>query len=301
MELEFSNTPTKLIGRRNSLLQHALRDEKLPFSIADECPIILNEKYLDTSFCYHNSEEVVSHLSLWKRKIICRKTNTTFKVGLIGNVATNSNWRQKGYSKKLLLKTTAKAKDQGLDALILWSDLNKFYQKLGFLAQGKEFRYYLPKNSTFLEPMSLETASLDVLSNTDLEQMLKLRPNLELEQNRSIDEFRALLTTPWTQVYTLRNLNSKIIAFAIIGKGYDLMGVVHEWGLQPNIEPEIFFQSLAGLINFNEIIILSPHPIGKNFASNTKGRMETHPLALFKIFNQDLNPNQLFLWGLDSI
>ena len=109
-----------------------------------------------------------------------------------------------------------------------------------------------------------------------------------------------LLTTPWTSVFIARR-GDKVVGYSIVGKGFDLMGVAHEWGLKEGFEPCELFMGLFELLDFNEIIALSPSDLGDMFIEKTKGRVESHPLALFKLYNTDLDPSQIYLWGLDSI
>ena len=184
--MDINNTPIDLVEKRNALLQDSLREnENLPFSISEECPIILNKNHLHTSYFIGSSTEVFSHISLWQREWTNTSADKSFKVGLIANVATSKKHRGKGYSKKLISYADDFAKEHHLDALVLWSDLTEFYQTQGFMAQGKEFRYWIRKGE---KPRNFDLSFTEAttLSENDLEVLLTLRPKTGLCQKRSI-------------------------------------------------------------------------------------------------------------------
>src|SRR5690606_5092783 len=88
---------------------------------------------------------IVAHANLWPRT--WRTGQESFEVGLIGNVATSTQERGRGIGTELMRQLESLARRHNLKALILWSDLLKFYQNLGYHALGTEARYFFHRDS----------------------------------------------------------------------------------------------------------------------------------------------------------
>ncbi len=292
------------IQGRNQLLQETLRPNTQDFSIEKEYPIALSPHKFHNcySYAFKKDKKIISHANLWKRTITNHHNNKTIDIGLVGNVATDPKFQGQGIMKNLLQVVGEKAIDQGLSALILWSDLTKFYHKLGFKSWGEEKRYFIEspnrkKNKKTFYPLLSQN-----ISHKLLESILKLRPrNLTLK--RSTDEFRYLLTIPDTVLMIDDHQN--IQSYFIIGKGADMIGVIHEWGGDPETIIEgvkfIQFKTDAKLT-----IVLCPtkiEPYSHQAFLKSSFKVETHPMAMTKIIHEDNADDlkNLFIWGLDSI
>lgn len=120
------NVSTQDLAQRNQLLQNCLRPEPLPYPIQSEYPIVLNPDCHDYSHCLYDEDRVIAHANLWPRYLVDDKGRTVAKIGLIGNVATNDEYRGRGIMSKLLTYLESKAILADMQALVLWSDLSKF-------------------------------------------------------------------------------------------------------------------------------------------------------------------------------
>lgn len=290
------------ILQRNKLLQTTLRDPNLPFLIHEEYPIVLatSQNKEKSSFILEKNSRVVSHANLWIRKVATPQNHSNITIGLIGNVATDPAYQGNGYMKKLIDWVCNRAQSIKLDALILWSDLGKFYHKLGFKSLGVEVRYFFEKVHNISENNPLFALSGNDLTNEISEHLLSLRPQTAT-LSRSSTEFRSLAGIPNTTIIV--NDPKNIQFYLIIGKGADFNGVIHEWGGQPT-------QLMSGIGYILEqlpmTILLSPLKIEQAYESQftaAASKAEKHHMALAKILNRDVEKEleSLFVWGLDSI
>lgn len=310
-DFNITKTSAELFAARDSLLQAALRPEPLPFQIAAEYPLVLNRNNSDCSYCVTRQNEVIAHANLWPRVLVDRETGTKCDVGLIGNVATHEQWRGQGVMSKLIEHLKVTAADSGLKALYLWSDLSQFYQNQGFRSLGQEFRWSFSLNRRIrsLAQSSWEFFAVPISQIDDklVESCLKIRASARVTLQRSKDEMRELLSIPATFLLVGRR-NGKIESYAVIGRGFDLAGVIHEWGAT---EPAALIATVKHIlekVQMPEIMVLTPSTIDSDWHSaltDFADQKVEHPLALVCMLDNSDKVRQLversFIWGLDSI
>jgi N-acetylglutamate synthase-like GNAT family acetyltransferase len=299
-----------LIADRNELLAEALRPYELPFSIAEEYPIVLDAACSEFSHVLLENDEIVAHANLWPRSLHHRSTDTTLLVGLVGNVATSKKWRGKGYMSKLIGHLAEQAVRQKMMALILWSDLQSFYEKLGFKTLGKEYRFTFTRKdlrkSIKVCPSRLQGIIADDIKPDDRKQMLQLRYPVPCTLCRSEEEYAKLLKIPALQVFVSKS--SPMDSFFIMGKGYDMAGVIHEWGCANQNHLLSGVLNIMEITGLEEIILLCPGGINKtwlDYLTRFSRKREVHPMALYCPLVEDKAVHKLlhesFIWGVDSI
>jgi predicted acetyltransferase len=150
-----------------------------------------------------------------------------YKIGAIGSVVTQSEYRNKGLSKRILEDCLEVCKAQQCDIAILWTNLYDFYQKLGFTLAGYEINLQIDEN--FKVP---QNSHLRVLKSTQVDPhaLLKLMNQHSVMTVRTPEDIRKLMNIPSSNIYTAWDSQSQIYAYAVEGKGADLSGYVHEWG-----------------------------------------------------------------------
>lgn len=264
---------------RDALLTRALRDGGTPFTIADEYPLVLSRAGARFSHCLLDAGKVVAHANLWPRTI-----GGELPVGLVGNVATDERYRGRGLMTTLLRELEERARGAGLKALLLWSDLEGFYQKQGFRSCGRERRYSFSGADL---PRAAGWRRRTDVGREELSTWLAMRPGV-VTLERSVDEFAAQLTIPGMAVF------SGTDGYLVVGKGCDMQGVAHEWG--GNVLSGC--GAACDVLGMAEILVLSPVALA--------GSYEEHPMCWAKtIENIDKKEEalleQCFVWGLDSI
>ena len=292
------------IKQRNLLLQECLRPDYSDIKISDQYPLILDENNSKHSYTILKNDKIISHANLQQRRL---QGNKDLSVGLIGNVATAPEEQGNGHMKKLLKELESVAQKQGLNALILWSDLDKFYQNMGYKSLSLEylFSFNRKKNKSAYQ-IEIKKYDMSDISNSKLEKWLSLRdPSIETI-SRSVEEFRKLLTIPETYIFDWKNLNQETSGYLIIGKGFDMVNVVHEWACKEANELVYTIREILEVYEMDQLRLLSP--FYRNDKANTiflqeADNYEKNPMAWIKPLDttQKYNLEEMFIWGLDSI
>lgn len=206
-----------------NFLDKSLRQEQ-NWSIDKEYPTALNLNNLNNIRVIIEDDAVVSHAVL--KPMIVKTPTMLLRVGAIGSVVTDSAHRNKGLSRRILEDCLKSAERQGCDIAILWTNLYDFYGKLGFELAGGEISFVIEKEFT------TENFDLTFMDSTKVgaEAILRLYNQHSVTTLRNADEIRKFLNIPQTQLYTAWDKNNNLVAYAVVGKGADLGGYVHEWG-----------------------------------------------------------------------
>jgi hypothetical protein len=252
------------------------------------------------------NDEIVAHASMLCRVLKATSQSKSFNLALVGNVATAPSKRGQGLQKIMMdhLKKTAEA--QNVDAIVLWSDLNEFYQKLGFSSNGMEFRFRI-KSTINQDHSPLPETNPKGLTTAQLSKLLQSRPTLAWCIQRSPDEFLKLLCIPDTHLFVSESTRPER-EWLVIGKGSDMQGVVHEWG-GGNPEGILRLMNRVMLMfQLPELILLAPSSLNSKWLATYKSAAqsyEQHPMCLIKIISHRNDVAQAlaqsFIWGLDSI
>lgn len=305
--------PRTLLTQRNLLLQESLRPGFLEYPIVREYPIVLSEHSLNYSYCAYDriggQDQLLAHANMWPRTLIDGKNGDHLTVGFIGNVATHAEFRGRGIMQKLLDYLWGTGKAAGLKALILWSDLNDFYNKMGYEQKGHEKRIIFGPDS-FASRTPGKTTICDhhphQIKTPFLKTLFSMRHSSCVTLARSPKEFKTLLSIPDTILLTARNQHQALCGYAILGKGFDMPGVIHEWGTQ---NPEILLDMIQLIIKvtqFDQLMLLSPD-LNEVWTDSIRPWAQTwteHPLGFV---NLDANQKakdmfqDSFIWGLDTI
>ena len=227
------------------MLEDCLRPCYSDIKIQEQYPLILDEKNQQYSFSIVKDEKIISHANLQARQL---KQNTAIKVGLIGNVATHPGEQGKGHIKRLLAELENVARAQGLNALILWSDLDKFYQKLGYKSLSLEYLFtFNNKRNKFVNDIQIHQYSHSSLDENRIAKWLELRdPSIET-LIRSTTDFKKLLSIPQTHIFDWSDSKGRVRGYLIIGKGFDMTDVVHEWAC---INPTELIKTIENIMSY---------------------------------------------------
>lgn len=299
------------------LLQWTSREPDSPYAIQDEYPIVLGAKMAVCSYGLALQDgRIVSHASLWPRRLM-GKNGEELRVGLIGNVATHSSFRKRGLMTRLLEHLSQKADEQGLAALILWSDLTALYGRIGYVPMAKEVRYFVHRpqliealSSTAIERgRALERLTLEDLTHDDLDDVLSLRPSVPFTLSRSVAEMRQLLTIPNLHILGGRDPHSRrLTSVYFVEKGVDMPQVVHEWGIADARDLPGQLVAVCEHMGYEQLMLLAPGPMAPELHALCQSLAfaeETHPMALVKLLSGDRRHRQIidqsFIWGLDGI
>ena len=149
--------------------------------------------------------------------------HNTVKIALIGGVATLPEYRGVGFASAALSFLTRWAQDQGVSFIALWGAEDSLYRKLGFELCGAQVR--VPILSLGVDRVfesDLVTSGWDaeifrLMRNRLSGLVLQEEDRTWVEGHKNVDWF------------SLKE-NNICIAYAAVGRGIDLAGIVHEWG-----------------------------------------------------------------------
>ena len=206
-------------------LTHSLRPEH-NWSIENEYPTALNLQNRHNIRIITDQNQIVSHAVV--RPMVIKSPQVIYKVAGIGSVVTHENYRNQGFSHKVLNDCLTVAKEQKCDIAILWTHLHDFYRKVGFELVGTEISH------TFQNEFAAPRVGLRYSNdrNVSPEAINRLYSQHSVGSVRTADEIKQYLKIPHTRIYTAWNADNTLAAFAVEGKGADLQNYIHECGGQ---------------------------------------------------------------------
>lgn len=204
------------------------------WSVAAEYPTALNLQNLNNIKVIFEEGQVVSHAVL--RPTIVKTPSLFLKVGAVGSVVTDQAFRNKGFSKALIQDCLKSAEQQMCDFAILWTNLYDFYRKLGFELAGSEVSFVIDKELDLSQILlanrpggAAPYGQLKEGVDIDPKAILKLYQKHTVTSLRSESEVKNYLSIPNARVFSLWD-QGHLMAYAVLGKGEDLSGYIHEWG-----------------------------------------------------------------------
>lgn len=204
------------------------------WTITSEYPTALSQNNIHNMSIITDDEKIISHAVL--KTLIIKTPIAIFKVGAIGSVVTDPNYRQQGHSRKNIENCIELAKQQECDLVILWTDQFDFYRKMGFELAGFDYSYVI-ENKTPIKNTDLRFVTGN---NVDPAALQKLYSQHTVHALRSNDDFKQFLKIPNSNLYTAWDKQNQIVAYAVEGKGLDLINYVHEWAGQTPALVDLF-------------------------------------------------------------
>lgn len=251
---------------------------------------------------------VVSHAALWPRAFVC--DGQTFKVAVIVSVATNPNYRNRGYAATLMRSLQQQLHEQSYDFAILWTAVPDFYIKLGWrlltprgwiadLSATSVER--MPRGFYNCLPLDLERHLDAVLEIYDRNPIRLLRDRYQAEQLFSLPKVPVWIAT-W---------EGRVVAYVCHGQAVNKQGIAEYGGELGGVVA--LLRHIAQLLPANGILPLLIYHTRRDLAEWAQTLdLPTRPLPSSKGTNHEmayvvrpggLPPqlwDRLFVWGLDQ-
>lgn len=208
--------------------------QDLKWTITSEYPTALTQNNIHNMSIITEDEKIVSHAVL--KTLIIKTPFAIFKVGAIGSVVTDPNYRQRGHSRKNIERCIQMAEEQQCDIVVLWTDQFDFYRKLGFELAGFDYSYVIES----AKPIKNKNLRFESGNNVDPAALNRLYSQHTVHALRSNDDFKQYLKIPNSNLFTAWNQQNQIVAYAVEGKGLDLINYVHEWAGQTEALMDLF-------------------------------------------------------------
>jgi GNAT superfamily N-acetyltransferase len=232
-----------------SWLDSMLR-EGSEISIADDAPFLFEDSERVTRRVILSDGIPAAHASACE--ITIDLPGGSVRAAIIGAVATAADCRRRGLGSRVMTAILEDLAAKGVALAILWADVAKFYERLGFVLAGRETIFVCPRaawNRPRQSTVRLATAA-------DLPEIAELHDLEICRARRDEKAWHTLFGLPKTSFYVLERHGS-LLAYGVVGRGYDLAGCLHEWGGDELLLPALV-SSIAMLRDETQLYVMSP-------------------------------------------
>jgi GNAT superfamily N-acetyltransferase len=183
------------------------------FSYAKDFMLLVGEHNWHRCYFLEIDGVVLSTAAVYERELFSGE-----KIFLVGAVATHPLHRGKGYSKKIL-----SALHEEFNPVMLWSDQEEFYFKLGYKKFGRAQLYHGSGAHKWVA--SCKLIDTPQAFKTKVESLFDESKQLFKREKSDWDKFWSLSTIEllW------KESGDTLEAYALVGKGADMQGFIHEW------------------------------------------------------------------------
>jgi GNAT superfamily N-acetyltransferase len=197
--------------------------------IGEEYPLVFRPDGPGRVVVAEEAGRVVSTCAILERELVFPDgsgATRSLRVGLIGSVTTAPHARGRGLARAVLDRAEEELGGAGCALAVLWADDPAFYERRGYREFGAELDLALPAALALALP---DDASVDGIRPEDVPALHALYLGHGRRAERTLSESRALLSTPGMVTAVARDGAGVPLAYACLGRGHDLEGVVHEW------------------------------------------------------------------------
>lgn len=261
-----------------------------PYSLQQTFPQVYRPEGKATRFGLFGAGRLLSHAAL--QRVCLTGPRGDFRAGLIGSVATAPEARGHGLASRLLSELIARSRDQALDALLLWAEHWKLYERLGFRPGGRQQEVLIRA-----QPGAKRGRPAGVRDIVSIHQRHEEKP---YRVRRTLQDTALLLSVAGMSTSVLER-EGEVIAYVCCGKGVDFPGWWHEMGGADRDVADLLHGSMAALNQDRAMLLLPPYRLELEhvLAGSIVNKRET-PCAL-RLALTAAGERDFFIDGLDSI
>lgn len=193
----------------------------------DFAPLISEDNLKNCFIIVDESEKVLAHIGVSVRRI------NNFPVAMLGGIAVDESRRGEGIFQTLMQGVLSEKRSE-VAFFLLWSDLEKLYNKFGFHLCGTQLEVDATKKES-----SLEKAHYHLLTESEKKQIQHLYQtsfqDLYSTVERSDSDWDKISHIKSADLY-LKKDQSKITDYFFMNKGQDLSGIIYEYGSSTDIK-----------------------------------------------------------------
>jgi predicted N-acetyltransferase YhbS len=196
----------------------------------DFAPLIDKSNHKNCFIMIDENENVLAHIGVKERFFTLN--NKKFAVTLIGGIAVDEARRGEGIFQELFQDVLAeKRSDTAL--FLLWSDLEKLYNKYGFHLCGTQFELTNGnEQSSFVKTTYAALVEDERKQIRDLYDSSFAKTYITLE--RSTYEWEMISKITSADLYVQKH-NGRIQSYYFQNKGQDLPGIIYEYGTKNDL------------------------------------------------------------------
>ncbi len=256
---------------------------------------LFEEKALPNSRLIYIDNKIAASATVYPKKMFIGADTLT--LGVIGAVATHSDYRNQGMSSTIIEELEKIAQSLSLDGMILWSDKEEFYSRLGFHPAGQQLIYFLGA----LESAPKVSGKLE--RGWNLSEVGQIYNQHLVRSERSVEYWKSIERITSCDRYQWVDDTGSVKAYLGFNRGKDMQNVIHEWGGSAECLHALVSEVLK--IHPNLMWLTHPDlndPIRKKLPTDEKPVLKSH-LGLMRMFRK-VEPSvleHLWFWGLDSL
>jgi len=222
-----------------------------PGTMEIEYPHVLGEDNIENMRVILDGGEVVSHTSIHYSTL--RSRDFAFKLGGISAVGTHPAYRCRGLAGSVMRDCIEVMRERGCHLSFLWTDRHDFYRNVGYEPSGS-FCLFKPAPSTLSG--APKDSKIVPYSPDRLPEIIEIHDREPLRTERTAKVYETYFSL--LRIQTLLALrDDKLSAYAVMGKGRDLRGFMHDWGGEPRDLLRLAGE-MAELSGTGEIYVLAP-------------------------------------------
>lgn len=196
----------------------------------DFAPLIDSSNHQNCFIMINEQDEVVAHIGAKDKFITLEKRD--FPITMLGGIAVDEKYRGEGHFQTLLQDVMAE-KRSDTSLFLLWSDLEKLYNKFGFYLCGTQFEYTQPKQeSHFIK------TKYHLLSEIEKDEVQRLYQEsfakTYLTLKRIPEDWKLIEKITSADLYVKKD-QGRIQHYYFMNKGQDLPEIIYEYGTKGEI------------------------------------------------------------------
>ena len=198
----------------------------------DFAPLIDKSNHHNCFILLDENEKVVAHIGAKDQFISFG--NSKFPVTMLGGIAVDETRRGEGHFQTLLQDVLAE-KRSDTSLFLLWSDLEKLYNKFGFYLCGTQFEI----NQSSHDKHGFTKTTYASLTEKEKHGLQDLYQNSFQKEYLSLDreelDWKLIEKMTSADLYIKKSSDS-LAGYFFMNKGQDLPGIIYEYGTEESLE-----------------------------------------------------------------
>ncbi len=195
-----------------------------------ELPVALAPERLEDHVVAFEGDRFLAH-ALARRVRVHGPHGVTLPIGLIGLVYTDPGARGRGLASRCVEHCVERLAESGATLVALWSELEGFYERLGFEWAGRDALYVMDREvcgRALTAAGDDDGLEIGPASSEEVEAVESLHAARPIGALRARGELGRMRTAPACTTLVARR-RGEVVATVSLGRGDDFTDVVHEW------------------------------------------------------------------------
>lgn len=253
----------------------------------DFAPLIDSSNHHNCFILIDENDNVLAHIGAKERTLTLNEKK--YPIILLGGIAVDEKKRGEGHFQTLFNDVLA-TKRSDAAFFLLWSDLEKLYNKFGFYLCGSQYEF-----TGGLQNPLLETTTFQALSDSEKKQIKSLYQTSFAKEYLTVDrtdeDWNLIEKVTSAQLHVNRS-GPGIVDYYFNNKGQDLPGIIYEYGSSIPLNQFIEEIGTHGRVWMGKELLPTEHQQYQFF-------MGTGDLKLFTDFIRDFTQEKIQIQNIN--